>query len=169
MATTRTANNESKNAANNAASVATSKSANASRIIVAGIPKPADKQQAAPAEQPRELTAEAKAAQLQKEIESKTAALQAALKELQHKKELSDHRTRFIKTLDQLDAAEAQLNETDEFEAPNCKICFETKADGYRWDTAFSIGNAELQTEFIKFIRAKIRAKVESIEAELIK
>ncbi|MBQ7665028.1 MAG: hypothetical protein IJS43_07400 [Bacteroidaceae bacterium] len=167
MATTRTANNESKNAAANAASVTTSKSASASRIIVAGIPKPEAK--AVPAEQPRELTAEAKAAQLQKEIESKTAALQAALKELQHKKELSDHRTRFIKTLDQLDAAEAQLNETDDFEAPNSKICFETKPDGYRWDTAFSIGNVELQKEFIKFIRAKIRTKVDEIEAELIK
>ena len=66
-------------------------------------------------------------------------------------------------------AAEAQLNETDDFEAPSCKICFETKPDGYRWDTAFSIGNAELQKEFITFIRAKIRAKVEDIEAELIK
>ena len=168
MATTRTANNESKNAANNAASVATSKSANASRIIVAGIPKPADKQQAAPAEQPRELTAEAKAAQLQKEIESKTAALQAALKELQHKKELSDHRTRFIKALDQLDEVETKLNETDEFQAPNSRIAFESKP-GYNWEAIFTIGSAELQKEFITFIRAKIRAKVESIEAELIK
>ena len=176
---------ESKNAA--AASVATSKSATASRIIVAGIPKPSEKPEAKPAEkpqsaasantvqasapavQPRELTAEEKAAQLQKEIERKTAALQAALTELAHKKELNDHRTRFLKTLDQLQAAEAQLNETDDFEAPSCKICFETKPDGYRWDTAFSIGNAELQKEFITFIRAKIRAKVEDIEAELIK
>ena len=179
--------NESKNAAANAASVATSKSATASRIIVAGIPKPSEKPEAKPAEkpqsaasantvqasapaaQPRELTAEEKAAQLQKEIERKTAALQAALTELAHKKELNDHRTRFLKTLDQLQAAEAQLNETDDFEAPSCKICFETKPDGYRWDTAFSIGNAELQKEFITFIRAKIRAKVDEIEAELIK
>ena len=178
---------ESKKAAAAAASVATSKSATASRIIVAGIPKPSEKpeakpaekpqsaasantvQAAAPAAQPRELTAEEKAAQLQKEIERKTAALQAALTELAHKKELNDHRTRFLKTLDQLQAAEAQLNETDDFEAPKCKISFETKPDGYRWDTAFSIGNAELQKEFITFIRAKIRAKVEDIEAELIK
>lgn len=166
MATTRTANNESKNAAANAASVTTSKSATASRIIVAGIPKPEAK--AAPAEQPRELTAEAKAAQLQKEIESKTAALQAALKELQHKKELSDHRTRFIKALDQLDEVETKLNETDEFQAPYSRIAFESKT-GYNWEVIFAIGSAELQKEFIKFIRAKIRAKVESIEAELIK
>lgn len=171
--------NESKNAAAATASVATSKSATASRIIVAGIPKPSEKPQSAtsantvqasaPAAQPRELTAEEKAAQLQKEIERKTAALQAALTELAHKKELNDHRTRFLKTLDQLQAAEAQLNEADDFEAPKCKISFETKPDGYRWDTAFSIGNAELQKEFITFIRAKIRAKVEDIEAELIK
>lgn len=197
MATTRTASNESKNAAANAASVQT-KSAVAenttrrSRIVVAGIPSPTEKakptatatpdkkpdtansattvQAAAPQEAPKpELTAEQKAAQLQAEIERKTKALQAALSELAHKKELNDHRTRFLKTLDQLQAAEEQLNETNEFEAPNCKICFETKPDGYRWDTAFSIGNAELQKEFIKFIRAKIRAKVDDIEAELIK
>ena len=166
MATTRTANNESKNAAANAASVTISKSASASRIIVAGIPKPEAK--AVPAEQPRELTAEAKAAQLQKEIESKTAALQAALKELQHKKEFSDHRTRFIKALDQLDEVETKLNETDEFQAPNSRIAFESKT-GYNWEAIFTIGSAELQKEFITFIRAKIRAKVESIEAELIK
>lgn len=157
MATTRTANNESKNAAANAASVVTSKSAD-SRIIVAGIPKPTAKQEAA----------EAKAAQLQKEIENKTAALQAALKELQHKKELSDHRTRFIKALDQLDEVENKLNETDDFQAPNSRLAFESKI-GYNWETIFSIGSAELQKEFITFIRAKIRAKVESIEAELIK
>ncbi|MBR4552406.1 MAG: hypothetical protein IKO20_01620 [Bacteroidaceae bacterium] len=168
-----------------------------SRIIVAGIPSPTEKathvatatptptekpdtvnsaatvqaaapQQAAAAPKP-ELTAEQKAAQLQAEIERKTKALQAALTELAHKKELNDHRTRFLKTLDQLQAAEDQLNETDDFEAPSSKICFETKPDGYRWDTAFSIGNVELQKEFIQFIRAKIRAKVEQIEAELIK
>jgi len=186
--------NETKNAATNAASVATNNSAAEStthrnRIIVAGIPSPSNKTKTAVAEKsdtansaatvqaaapkqeaPKtELTAEQKAAQLQKEIERKTAALQTALKELAHKKELNDHRTRFLKTLDQLQAAEAQLNETDEFEAPNSKICFETKPDGYRWDTAFSIGNAELQKEFITFIRAKIRAKVDDIEAELIK
>lgn len=122
-----------------------------------------------PEAQPRELTAEEKAAQLQKEIERKTAALQTALKELARKKELNDHRTRFLKTLDQLGDAEKQLNETDEFEATNSKICFETKPDNYRWETAFSIGNADLQREFITFIREKIRAKVEQIEAELIK
>ena len=184
---------ENKNAAANAASQAT-KSATAesttrrSRIIVAGIPSPTEKAThvatATPTEKPDtvnspatmqaaapkpELTAEQKAAQLQAEIERKTKALQAALTELAHKKELNDHRTRFLKTLDQLQAAEDQLNETDDFEAPSSKICFETKPDGYRWDTAFSIGNVELQKEFITFIRAKIRAKVESIEAELIK
>lgn len=190
--------NETSNAAANAASVQTKSVAaesttRRSRIIVAGIPSPTEKathvatatptenpdtvnsaatvQAAAPKQEaPKpELTAEQKAAQLQAEIERKTKALQAALIELAHKKELNDHRTRFLKTLDQLQAAEDQLNETDDFEAPSSKICFETKPDGYRWDTAFSIGNVELQKEFIKFIRAKIRAKVEQIEAELIK
>lgn len=179
---------ESKNAAANAASVQTKSAAaenttRRSRIVVASIPSPTEKAkptatatpdkkpdtansmatvQAAPQPEP---TAEQKAAQLQAEIERKTKALQAALSELAHKKELNDHRTRFLKTLDQLQAAEEKLNETDEFEAPNSKICFETKPDGYRWDTAFSIGNAELQKEFITFIRAK----VDDIEAELIK
>lgn len=184
---------ENKNAAANAASVQTKSAAaesttRRSRIIVAGIPSPTEKAThvatATPTEKPDtvnsaatvqaaapkpELTAEQKAAQLQAEIERKTKALQAALTELAHKKELNDHRTRFLKTLDQLQAAEDQLNETDDFEAPSSKICFETKPDGYRWDTAFSIGNVELQKEFIKFIRAKIRAKVEQIETELIK
>ncbi|MBR7028307.1 MAG: hypothetical protein IKI05_02725 [Bacteroidaceae bacterium] len=189
--------NAAANAASQATkSAAAESTTRRSRIIVAGIPSPTEKathvatatptptekpdtvnsaatvQAAAPqqAATPKpELTAEQKAAQLQAEIERKTKALQAALIELAHKKELNDHRTRFLKTLAQLQAAEDQLNETDDFEAPSSKICFETKPDGYRWDTAFSIGNVELQKEFIQFIRAKIRAKVEQIEAELIK
>lgn len=172
--------NESKNAAANAASVATSKSATASRIIVAGIPKPSEKPQSqtsattvqasAPAAQPRELTAEEKAAQLQKEIEERTKALKAALTDLEHKKVLNDHRTRFLQTLDHLTAAEEQLNSADDFDGNEpCKISFQGKPDGYRWENIFSIGNADLQREFITFIRAKIRAKVDEIEAELIK
>ena len=173
---------ENKNAAANtaAASVEPAK-ATRSRIIVAGIPKPTETvkeaaaatspatvQPAAPAK--AEPTAEERAAALQREIEERTKALQAALTELTRKKELSDHRDKFLKTLDQLTATEQQLNEADDFDGNEpCKIAFQGKPDGYRWETIFSIGNTELQREFITFIRKKIRAKVEDIEAELIK
>ena len=167
MATT-TANsakraNETKNAANTAASVATKNAAESkSRIIVAGIPKPSEKAKPEP-------TAEERAAALQKEIEERTKQLQAALTDLARKKELNDNRTKFLSTLENLAAAEEKLNNADEFGSEPCKIAFQGKPDGYRWDTIFTIGNAELQKEFIKFIREKIRAKVDEIEAELIK
>lgn len=127
--------------------------------------------QAAPAPEAKpEPTAEERAAALQKEIEERTRQLQAALTDLARKKELNDHRTRFLKTLDELRAAEEQLNQEDEFSSNDvCKIAFQGKPDGYRWETIFSIGNADLQREFITFIRKKIRAKVDEIEAELIK
>lgn len=117
-----------------------------------------------------EPTAEERAAALQREIEERTRQLQAALTDLARKKELNDHRTRFLKTLDELRAAEEQLNQEDEFSSNDvCKIAFQGKPDGYRWETIFSIGNADLQREFITFIRKKIRAKVDEIEAELIR
>lgn len=170
MATTAksaTRANERKNAAVAAASVATPKKA-------AAKPEAADSPntvQAAPAlETPPAPTVEEHAAALQREIEERTRQLQAALTDLTRKKELNDHRTRFLKTLDDLAAAEEQLNQEDEFNSNDvCKIVFQGKPDGYRWETIFSIGNADLQREFITFIRKKIRAKVDEIEAELIK
>jgi len=135
---------ETKKAANNAASVVT-KSA-------------AEQTKHAPVS---ELAS--KAADLQKQ-------LQAALTELEHKKELNDHRTKFIHTLEQLTAAEHRLDETDDIEGNEpCKISFMGKPDGYRWEALFSIGHPDLQREFIRLIRDKIRAKIETIEAELIK
>ena len=206
MATTtaKSANraNENKNAAAAAASVETKQSATSTtrkraplseRIVIAGVPRPADKpaekpetvtsantvqaapqpapaQEAKPATKPAEPTAEERAAALQREIEERTKQLQAALTDLARKKELNDHRTKFLKTLDDLRASEEQLNKADDFDGNEpCKIAFQGKPDGYRWDNIFTIGNAELQKDFIKFIREKIRAKVEEIEAELIK
>lgn len=134
--------NEVKNAATKAASVATTKT-----------------------------EADEKALALKKELEEKTAALQEALRDLNRKKELSDHRSRFLATLEELSAVEEELNKEDGFTATSCKLVFSSTTGGRygNGDNICSIGQAALIREFVKFIREKIKIKVESIEAELVR
>lgn len=119
---------------------------------------------------PKEPTAEEKAAQLEREIQQRAKQLQAALSELTRKKELNEHRTQFLETLEKLDGVEEALEREDGFTATCCKLTFRSVTDSYgRGDDLFSIGQSCLMKEFITFIRAKIRVKVDDIEAELIK
>lgn len=159
MATTTANRAKSANETKNAANAAGAETKNASRIIVAGVPAP--KQEAKP------TAAEEKAAALHAEIQAKTAALKAALADLERKKELNDHRTKFLATLEHLEKSEAAIK-ADDLGGEACKIAFQGKPDGYRWENIFTIGKADLMLEFITLLRTKIRAKVEEIETALV-
>lgn len=159
MATSTANRAKSANETKNAANAASAETKNASCIIVAGVPAP--KQGAKP------TAAEEKAAALHAEIQAKTAALKAALADLERKKELNDHRTKFLATLEHLEKSEAAIK-ADDLGGEACKIAFQGKPDGYRWENIFTIGKADLMLEFITLLRTKIRAKVEEIETALV-
>lgn len=99
--------------------------------------------------------------------ESKARELQAMLQRLERLQDLNKRRTRFIATLDLLEDARTKLEEEDGFDASGFSIAFQRGQ--YTSDKLFSIGNRELILEFIDFLTAKIKDKVETLEAQIIK
>lgn len=114
--------------------------------------------------------AQMEAAERQREIEAKQKELQKCLKELERKKQLSDNRSKFIETLDQLEEAEKLLN-PEEFETKRMKLNLHEVSDsGYSRDGLnISISNSSLILEFIAMLREKVNAKIAEIETELVK
>lgn len=114
--------------------------------------------------------AQMEAAERQREIEAKQKELQKCLKELERKKQLSDNRSKFIETLDQLEEAEKLLN-PEEFETKRMKLNLHEVSDsGYSRDGLnISISNSSLILEFIAMLREKVNAKITEIETELVK
>ena len=110
------------------------------------------------------------AAERQREIEAKQKELQKCLKELERKKQLSDNRSKFIETLDQLEEAEKLLN-PEEFETKRMKLNLHEVSDsGYSRDGLnIGISNSSLILEFIAMLREKVNAKISEIETELVK
>lgn len=104
---------------------------------------------------------------LQKEIEQKTVALQAKLRELEELKKLSDHRRRFIETLDQLNDFDNKLREVETFETNLCKVSF--RAGAYSREDLFSISATPVLIDCVDFLRERIQGKVSEIEAALIR
>lgn len=105
--------------------------------------------------------------ELQKEIQQHTEELQKCLQELQRKQKLSEHRTVFIHTLDQLASAEARLNEEEGFESNQVKVKF-LDLSNYRDNEVFSIGNKSIILDFITFTREKIKSRIAEIEKQLV-
>lgn len=105
-----------------------------------------------------------------REIEMKQKELQNCLKELERKKKLSDNRTKFVETLDQLEEAEKLLNPED-FETKRMKLqLIEMSESGYSRDgLSISISNSSLILDFVAMLKEKVAAKISEIETELIK
>ncbi len=105
----------------------------------------------------------------QREIEAKQRELQHCLKDLENKKKLSEDRSKFIDTLDRLEEAEKQMNPQD-FESKAMKLTLHSVNEGtYRSDFSASISNSGLILEFIAMLKKKILAKIEELEAALVK
>ncbi len=120
---------------------------------------------AAPKAEPRK-SVEEEAADLQRELERKTAELQARLDELAHKQKLSANRRKFIETIRLLDEAEIDLEEETDFETHEYKISF---LKGYGSNAVFSISAREVVQDFISHLRNRINEKVSELEAEIMK
>lgn len=104
---------------------------------------------------------------LRKEIERRTAMLQQCLSELNRKQELSAHRSTFISVLDDLESAEDQLLQEEDFNSGMFKLKF-GEYHGYKDDDIFTIGNRNIILEFIRFTRGKVTEKIREIEQQLI-
>jgi hypothetical protein len=104
---------------------------------------------------------------LRKEIERRTAMLQQCLSELNRKQELSAHRSTFVSVLDDLESAEDQLLQEEDFNSGVFKLKF-GEYHGYKDDDIFTIGNRNIILEFIRFIRGKVTEKIREIEQQLI-
>ena len=92
---------------------------------------------------------------LRKEIERRTAMLQQCLSELNRKQELSAHRSTFVSVLDDLESAEDQLLQEEDFNSGVFKLKF-GEYHGYKDDDIFTIGNRNIILEFIRFTRGKV-------------
>lgn len=106
--------------------------------------------------------------EMQKEIERRTKELQKCLEELERKKQLSNNRTAFILALDQLEEAGKKLNERTDFETNLYRLRFIDVSASYSGNEIFAISNSFVLTEFIDFMKAKIKEKVQEIEALLM-
>lgn len=104
---------------------------------------------------------------LRKEIERRTAMLQQCLSELNRKQELSAHRSTFVSVLDDLESAEDQLLQEEDFNSGVFKLKF-GEYHGYKDDDIFTIGNRNIILEFIRFTRGKVTEKIREIEQQLI-
>lgn len=104
---------------------------------------------------------------LRKEIERRTAMLQQCLSELNRKQELSAHRSTFVSVLDDLESAEDQLLQEEDFNSGVYKLKF-GEYHGYKDDDIFTIGNRNIILEFIRFTRGKVTEKIREIEQQLI-
>lgn len=104
---------------------------------------------------------------LRKEIERRTAMLQQCLSELNRKQELSAHRSTFVSVLDDLESAEEQLLQEEDFNSGVFKLKF-GEYHGYKDDDIFTIGNRNIILEFIRFTRGKVTEKIREIEQQLI-
>lgn len=104
---------------------------------------------------------------LRKEIERRTAMLQQCLSELNRKQELSAHRSTFVSVLDDLESAEDQLLQEEDFNSGVFKLKF-VEYHGYKDDDIFTIGNRNIILEFIRFTRGKVTEKIREIEQQLI-
>ena len=115
---------------------------------------------------------QAKAAKAAKELEDKRRELEKCLKEIEHKKELTENLSKFHRTDEALSkVAEyvAKEIEDKDFDSATYKIRFvRTDVYGDRQDVAV-ISNVELINEFIAMLKGKIADKGEEIENELIK
>lgn len=104
---------------------------------------------------------------LQQEIERRTAMLQQCLSELHKKQQLSEHRSTFVNVLDDLEKAENELLQEEDFNSGVFKLKF-GEYHGYRDEDVFTIGNREIIIEFIHFTRGKVTEKIREIEQQLI-
>lgn len=114
-------------------------------------------------------TAEAKtAAQLQAEIDQRTAELQKKLQELEAKQKLNRNRSKFIETLDKLAEFEEKLCVEDAFETSLFRIKF-CSVENYRENDLFSVSNTSVLLDLIAFMRERIKSKVADLEQQLLK
>ena len=93
--------------------------------------------------------------------------LQQCLSELNRKQELSAHRSTFVSVLDDLESAEDQLLQEEDFNSGVFKLKF-GEYHGYKDDDIFTIGNRNIILEFIRFTRGKVTEKIREIEQQLI-
>ena len=104
---------------------------------------------------------------LQFEIEQKTKELQRTLEQLEIKKRLSANRVLFIEVLDKLTEATERISNEDSFDSEHYKLKF-VSFGNYRDEEVFTIGNRNLITEFVAFIKIKVADKIRELEEELI-
>ena len=166
----KTAKEETKNAAPAAANVEPMKAA-----AVVETPK----EQPTPTETPTETKqptarermeeAQLNAAELRREWEAKKRDLDNCLADLKHKKQLADHREKFLETLEQLNEAEDMVKPT-EFECKRMKLrLYELNDYGREGDFSVAITNGDLILEFVAMLKDKINAKIKELETELVK
>lgn len=105
---------------------------------------------------------------MQKEIERRTQELQKCLAELERKKRLSNNRTAFILALDQLEEAGMKLNERADFDSTLYKLRFIDISTSYSGNEIFAISNSFVLSEFVEFMKEKIKTKIEEIETLLM-
>ncbi|MBQ8223975.1 MAG: hypothetical protein IJZ86_01230 [Bacteroides sp.] len=116
----------------------------------------------------KETKEQASADLLQNEIAQKTKELQKCLAELEHKKELSDKRSKFMNALDALENAGEKLTEEVGFETHLYKLRFSDAATYRDTEAIFSISNTVILREFVVFVKAKVKEQIARIEQELI-
>lgn len=113
--------------------------------------------------------AQLNAAELRREWEAKKRDLDNCLADLKHKKELADHREKFLATLEQLNEAEDLVKPT-EFECKRMKLrLYEVNDYGREGEFSVSITNGDLILEFVAMLKDKINAKIKELETELVK
>lgn len=95
------------------------------------------------------------------------AALKAVLAKLEEKQKLSQHRSRFLSTLEALAAFEEQLKATETFETNLCRVSF--KAGQYSREDLFSISATPILLDCVEFLTARIKSRIVEIETELVK
>lgn len=126
--------------------------------------EPAPKKEEKPQEtlvQIKQETAAERAARMQQE-------LQQTLQKLNALQELNKKRTKFIETLDLLKDAKEKMQGEEDFEAKTFRLDFNKETLSYKTEKLFSISNKSVLLDFVDFLQARIKERVEVLEAQII-